>query len=61
MELEDLFNEKFNIIPIIRGKTTTQITNRQGWQFVGNIHAKTHEHVKNDYAKTQGLAIANQS
>ena len=35
-----------------------QITHRQGWQIIGNIHAKTHEHVKNDYAKTHGLAIA---
>ena len=25
---------------------------------MGNVHAKTHEHVKNDYAKTHGLAIA---
>ena len=32
--------------------------NRQGWQFVGNIHAKTHGHIKNDYAKTHDLAIA---
>ena len=39
-------------------KSTMQIPHRQGWQFVGNIHAKTRGHEKNDYAKTHGLAIA---
>ena len=34
-----------------------QKTNIQGWQFVGNIHAKTHCHIKNDYAKTHNLAM----
>ena len=38
---------------------TTQITHRQGWQFMGNIYAKTHGHVKNDIAKTNGLATLN--
>ena len=33
-------------------------TNRQGWQFVGNIHAKTHDHINFNYAKNHGLAIA---
>ena len=33
-------------------------TNRQGWQFVGNIHVKTHDHIYFDYAKNHGLAIA---
>ena len=28
------------------------------WQFIGNIHAKTHGHIKIDYAKNHGLAIA---
>ena len=38
---------------------TQQISHRQGWQFEGNIHAKTHGHIKNDYAKTHDLAIVN--
>ena len=38
-----------------------QITHRQGRLDVCNYHAKTHEHVKNDYAKTHGLAIASVS
>ena len=37
---------------------TMQITHIQGWKFVGNIHAKTLDHGKNDIAKTHGLAIA---
>ena len=30
----------------------------QGWWIVCDDHAKTHGHGKNDYAKTNGLAIA---
>ena len=37
---------------------TQQKSNKQGWQIVCVDYAKTHEHVKNDYAKTHGLAIA---
>ena len=37
---------------------TMQITNRQHWKFVVDIHAKTHGHIKIDYAKTHGLATA---
>ena len=37
---------------------TMQITHRQGWYTLYVEYAKTHEHVKNDYAKTHGLAIA---
>lgn len=37
---------------------TMQITNRQHWKFVVDIHAKTHGHIKIDYAKTNGLATA---
>ena len=32
-------------------------TNRQGWQFVGDIHAKTHGHINIDYAETHDLDI----
>ena len=34
-----------------------QKPHRQGWQFVGSIHAKAHSHIKNDIVKTHGLAI----
>ena len=36
---------------------TMQITHRQGWYTLYVEYAKTHEHVKNDYAKTHGLAM----
>jgi hypothetical protein len=35
-----------------------QKSHKQGWQIVCVDYAKTHEHVKSDYAKTHGLAIA---
>ena len=35
-----------------------QITHRQGWQIVCVDYANTHAHIKNDIAKTHGLAIA---
>ena len=35
-----------------------QITHRLVWQFVGKIHAKTNGHIKIDYAKPHGQAIA---
>ena len=33
-------------------------TNRQGRYTIGFRNAKTHEHVKSDISKTNGLAIA---
>lgn len=36
-----------------------QIAHRKGWKFVGNIHAKTHEHMKSETSKAHNLAMLN--
>lgn len=37
-------------------KATMQTTHRLGWQIVCVDYANTHAHIKNDIAKTHGLA-----